>query len=58
MRFTITRGSDRNKLVIDDKEQSHTFDMAPMKRHEQDRVREMVVNQWAADNGFPQPYNI
>jgi hypothetical protein len=58
MRFVVRRGAAHNDITINDGKASHNFDMAPLQKHERDRVREMLVNQWASVHGFPLPYNI
>lgn len=57
--ITIRRNAGTDSItIVDEKEQVHTFDMSPMKRHERDAVRERLVNVWAANNGHDPVYNI
>lgn len=49
--------ADYSLAVQTDKGQQ-TYDLSKLNRNQLDSVREMVVNFWARENGFQEPYEV
>lgn len=56
LNFTINRSSSGDNVVIHKDGKDHTFQLSGLTKQEQDRIREMIVDSWATENGFAPIY--